>query len=297
MGGDGAGDGAGGGAASVDIDSGDAGDVCACTDYVKDIYRHYLATQARLQPQPDYMKRLTDLNTRMREKLVDWLVDVHLKFKLSRETLYLTVNVMDRFLQAAPVRRQQLQLVGVTAMLLAAKYEEIYAPEVSDFEYITDSAFGRDEILAMETVMLNALRFDFTTPTAYVFVTRALKASGADQAQWYLAHYLTERTLQEYAMLRFLPSEVAAGAVFVARTALSRRPWSAALQCHTGYTAAAVMPVANAVLAVGRAARTAKFNAVARKYASRKYLRVSSIALPDKLHRARRAREPGSPDR
>ena len=66
----------------------------------------------------------------MRAILIDWLVEVHLKFKLVPETLYLTVNLIDRYLEKVEVMREKLQLIGVTAMLIASKYEEIYAPEV-----------------------------------------------------------------------------------------------------------------------------------------------------------------------
>jgi len=86
----------------------------------------------------------------MREILVDWLVEVHLKFKLLQETLYLTVNIIDRFLEKENVMRNKLQLVGVTAMLIASKYEEIYPPIVTDFVYITDNAYSKKEILEME---------------------------------------------------------------------------------------------------------------------------------------------------
>lgn len=79
-----------------------------------------------------------DVNEKMRAILIDWLVEVHLKFKLVPETLYLTVNLIDRYLEKVEVMRDKLQLVGVTAMLIASKYEEIYAPEVQDFVYITD---------------------------------------------------------------------------------------------------------------------------------------------------------------
>jgi len=81
-----------------------------------------------------------DINEKMRSILVDWLVEVHVKFKLLPETLFLTVNLIDRYLEAKKVLRQKLQLVGVTSMLIASKYEEIYAPEVKDFVYITDKA-------------------------------------------------------------------------------------------------------------------------------------------------------------
>jgi cyclin B len=83
----------------------------------------------------------------MRAILVDWLIEVHYKFKLMPETLFLTMNLIDRFLERSDVLRTKLQLVGVTAMLIACKYEEIYAPEVRDFVYITDKAYTREEIL------------------------------------------------------------------------------------------------------------------------------------------------------
>jgi cyclin B len=65
------------------------------------------------------------------------------------ETLFLTTNLIDRFLTKDSVSRKNLQLVGVTAMLLAAKYEEIWAPEVRDFVYISDKAYNRQQILDM----------------------------------------------------------------------------------------------------------------------------------------------------
>jgi len=65
------------------------------------------------------------------------------------ETLYLTVNLIDRFLAAQPVVRKKLQLVGVTAMLLACKYEEVSVPVVEDFIVISDRAYSRKEVLDM----------------------------------------------------------------------------------------------------------------------------------------------------
>lgn len=93
------------------------------------------------------MNTQTDINEKMRAILVDWIIEVHLKFKLLPETLFLTVSLIDRFLEKSVIMRTKLQLVGVTAMLIASKYEEIYAPEVRDFVYITDNAYSRVEIL------------------------------------------------------------------------------------------------------------------------------------------------------
>jgi len=79
----------------------------------------------------------------MRSILIDWLVDVHLKFKLLPETLFITVNIIDRFLEKQRVSKSRLQLVGVTALFVASKYEEIYPPELKDFVYITDRAYSK----------------------------------------------------------------------------------------------------------------------------------------------------------
>lgn len=78
----------------------------------------------------DYMESQPEINESMRAILVDWLVDVHRKFDLSVETLYLTINIIDRFLAIKTVPRRELQLVGISAMLMASKYEEIWPPEV-----------------------------------------------------------------------------------------------------------------------------------------------------------------------
>ena len=96
----------------------------------------------------------------MRAILVDWLVDVHLKFKLLSETLFLTVNIIDRYLTLKQVQRSKLQLIGVSTMLISTKYEEIYPPTVKDFVYIIDNAYSKEEVLTMESEIVVTLDFD-----------------------------------------------------------------------------------------------------------------------------------------
>ena len=118
------------------------------------------------------MASQTDVTPRMRAILIDWMVEVHLKFKLQAQTLYIAVNVLDRFLERKIVVRDELQLIGCTALWTASKIEEIYAPEVQDFVLISDRAFKRSDLLAMEGQMLNVLGFTMTFPTHYIFLTR-----------------------------------------------------------------------------------------------------------------------------
>lgn len=163
-----------------------------------------------------YMESQPDINSRMRSILVDWLVEVHMKFRLVPETLFLSVNIIDRYCSLVSVKRSKLQLVGVTALLVACKYEEIYPPEVRDCVYITDRAYSRQEVLDMEQDIVNRLKFKFTVPTAHPFLKRFLQITKASKMAIPAASYFMERTLQEDDLLQFRPSLVAASAVSLA---------------------------------------------------------------------------------
>merc|ERR1740116_368428 len=154
----------------------------------------------------------------MRAVLIDWLVGVHLQFHLLQETLYTTVAILDRFLQdeVGSIKRQKLQLVGVAAMLIAAKYEEIYAPEVKDFVYITDRAYSERDILKMEIRVLAVLNFNLGRPLPLHFLRRASKAGGVDAATHTLAKYIMELSLGSYTMAAVAPSQLAAAALALA---------------------------------------------------------------------------------
>lgn len=153
----------------------------------------------------------------MRAILVDWIIEVHLKFKLLPETLFITVSLIDRYLEIEQIKRTNLQLVGVTAMLIASKYEEIYAPEVRDFVYITDNAYTKEEILQMEQSMLSKLDFNITTPSAYRFLERFSKIADTNAKQWNLARYLIELPLIEQRMLKYCPSLTASSAIYLSK--------------------------------------------------------------------------------
>ena len=131
---------------SDDIDDRDKDDPLCATAYVADMYAHFREKEASTSVRPVFMESQTHINERMRAILVDWLVEVHLKFKLVPETLYLTINLIDRFLEREEVSRPKLQLVGVTCLLIASKYEEIYPPELRDLVYICDRAYAKTDV-------------------------------------------------------------------------------------------------------------------------------------------------------
>ncbi|CAM9906972.1 unnamed protein product, partial [Ectocarpus sp. 8 AP-2014] len=131
----------------------DRDDPIACAEYAMDMYKRYKELEEKYTPTV-YMHTQVDINCKMRAILIDWIVEVHLKFKLADPTLYLTCHIIDRFCMQENVHRSKLQLVGVTALLIACKYEEIFPTEVRDCVYITDHAYTREEVLEMEQTIL-----------------------------------------------------------------------------------------------------------------------------------------------
>jgi len=141
-----------------------------CSDYAGEIQDYMKSIERFSNPSQYFMQRQTDLNEKMRMVLIDWLVEVHLKFKMQPETLYITINLIDRYLENERATKSTLQLVGITSMMIAAKYEEIYPPEVKDFVFITDNAYTKQDLLTMEFKILNAIQFDLTFPTSFRFL-------------------------------------------------------------------------------------------------------------------------------
>jgi len=258
------------------VDAADVNNPQMVAEYVNDIMVYLKKIEGLRHPSANYMAKQVDINARMREILIDWLIEVHFKFKLCAETLFLTINVIDRFLERRAVSRTKLQLVGCTAMLIASKYEEIYAPEVRDFVYISDRAYTKDQILAMESIMLNTLGFYLTVPSALRFGERFTKVDNSNSRQIHLVNYLMELTCQEYKFLKYLPSLIAASAVYLSNTMTHATPWNATLESHTTYDEAALKPCVQDLYDLATKQPT-KYRAVRKKYANKKFDEVAHI--------------------
>lgn len=221
----------------------------------------------------------SDINEKMRAILIDWLVDVHLKFKLLPETLFLTISIIDRFLSEAQINRQRLQLVGVASMFIACKYEEIYAPEVNDFVFVTDKAYTKEEVLDMEGNILKTLNFNLTFPTANRFLERYCFLLGFDEKNTHLARYLIELSLVEYKMLKYSPSMIAAAAVYLVNKIRRYEPWPQILERNAQYFEHNVRPGAKDLCLLLQNIEKCSLQAVRKKYSNPKFLEVAKIKI------------------
>ena len=248
-----------------------------------------------------YMSAQKDINNRMRGILVDWLVEVHYKFRLQSPTLWLCCNLLDRYLEKKPLLRNKLQLLGVTCLLVACKFEEIYPPEVRDCVYITDKAYSRDEVLTMEQSILSVLDYQLCMPTGYHFMTRYLNIVNAAEKTRHLAFYYAERNLQESISFNHKPSLLMAAALYAALVSdyqdnvrydsedeeQQESPltvWPDLLVEETGYDESDLLPVAKVLLRhVGEEPVTTSMRhliAAKKKYLNDKFFNVAELALP-----------------
>ncbi|KAI5084320.1 hypothetical protein GOP47_0000489 [Adiantum capillus-veneris] len=259
-----------------------------CSAYAAEIYHHLRMAELKRRPSLNFMDTVQqDINASMRGILVDWLVEVAEEYKLVPDTLYLTISYIDRFLSGNLVTRQRLQLLGVASMLIASKYEEICAPQVDEFCYITDNTYNREEVLEMERSVLNHLHFELTGPTTKSFLRRFVRAAQAGQKSptlqlEFLGNYLAELTLLEYGFLHFLPSMIAGAAVLVARVTLNPtwRPWNSTLQHYSGYKASELKECAKAILELQKNTKNCTLPAIREKYRQHKFKCVATLHPP-----------------
>jgi len=264
-----------------DIDQHDTDDPQAVAEYVNEIYE-YLMEKEKDAVDPRYMANQVDINEKMRAILVDWLVEVHRMFKLLPETLFLSVSIIDRFLCITTVSREKLQLVGVTAMLIASKYEEIYAPECNDFVYIADGAYTKQQILKMEQTVLNTLNFNLTHPSPLHFLRRYSKAAGSDYTLHTLCKYLIELMLIDVKLLKYPPSRIAAASVFLARAMTHKTPlWTSTLDHYSTYSQEQVRECAEEMNDLLRKSQKSSLKAIRKKYSLPKFGQVADIPLVD----------------
>lgn len=171
-------------------------------------------------PNNHYMDYQVEVQWSMRSILMDWVVQVHYRFSLLPETLYLCVNYIDRFLSCKIISLDRLQLVGATAMFIAAKFEEINCPSVQEIEYMVGGAYSSERIIEAERLMLYVLQFELGFPGPMSFLRRISKADDYDLEIRTLAKYLLEITIMDERFVSSPASFLAAGAHCLARLLL-----------------------------------------------------------------------------
>lgn len=269
-----------------DLDKEDVFDPPMCSEYVNDIFNHLYVLEISSIPQRDKMFKKKNIRQN-RDILVNWLIKVHNKFKLLEETLYLTMNILDKFLSKQLITIDHLQLVGITCLFIASKYEEIYPPSIKHFAFETDGSCSVDSIKQCEKVILKTLNYDLNYANPMNFLRRISKADdGYDIKSRTLAKYLMEISLVDIRFLNVLPSLAAAAAMFLSRKMLGKGKWDNNLVHYSGgYTKKHLKPICN--LMMDFLSEDVVHHDFHSKYSSASFLKAS-IVCPQWAHKVRR---------
>ncbi|KAF1948516.1 G2/mitotic-specific cyclin 3 [Byssothecium circinans] len=249
-------------------------DTSMVAEYGEEIFEYMHTLEEKMKPNASYMDLQAEIQWSMRSVLMDWLVQVHNRFTLLPETLFLAVNYVDRFLSAKVVSLGKLQLVGATALFLAAKYEEINCPSVQEIVYMVDGAYTVDEVLKAERFMLSMLQFELGWPGPMSFLRRVSKADDYDVETRTLAKYFLEITIMDERFVGCVPSFLAAAAHCLARFMLKKGDWSQAHIHYSGYTLAQLRQLLSVMLECCESPQK-HHAAVFDKYTDKRYKRAS----------------------
>ncbi|KAL2895093.1 putative cyclin-A3-1 [Bienertia sinuspersici] len=264
-----------------------------CAPYVTGIYDYLrnMEKEEKRRPVGDYMQRIQkDVSANMRGILVDWLVELAEEFKVVSDTLYLTVSHIDRYLSFKPISRQKLQLLGVSAMLIASKYEEIDPKPVEKFCDMTENTYTKHEVVEMEADVLRTLNYEMGNPTVKTFLRRFTRAAQGNSKNpnlqlEFLGYYLAELSLLDFGCVKFLPSTVAASVVFLAKLTAhpKKHPWSSNLQLYTGYKPSDLKECVLRIQDLQLDRRGGALLAIKNKYKQHKYKCVSTLTSPSDI--------------
>ncbi|XP_025412607.1 G2/mitotic-specific cyclin-B isoform X3 [Sipha flava] len=277
------------------VDKNDEYDPFLVGAYSKQIFEYLMTLEDKSIIKPDYLANHKYITPSNRSVVVDWLVEVQQEFQIMQESLYMAVGILDRYLQENKnVARNKLQLLGATSLLLGCKYEEIYVPEITDFIYLSDNAFTKDEVKSSLVDVFRTINYSLSRPFSLTFLRRFSKVSGARSSQHSLAKYFLELALIDYNVSHIKPSEMAASGLLLAIVItndpeLDDRPedvksllslyWTDLLQKHSTYKMDDLISTVQALANLVLIAPEWKYKAVYKKYLSAKMGRITSSSL------------------
>ena len=188
------------------------------TEYIDTIYYNLLIEENEgITPKPEYnyMKKQTEINEQMRSILVDWIIDIHCKFGSTDETLFMTILSIDRYLSVRKISRSKLQLLGVAALMISCKHEEIDLPKADDFIYITDNAYTRNEIFKMENDILHLFKFCLLYPSPIKFYEMLSINFKFSKKQFFMGKYLMESFLIDIKNIKYKSSIISCACTYI----------------------------------------------------------------------------------
>jgi len=247
--------------------------------YQNSILEHVRARAAGYKLAKDYLSTQSDITSKMRSILVDWLVDVSFKFRLAHHTLFQTVNTIDRFLAVKQISKNDLQLLGATCLMLQSKYEEVYPPQLKDFLAVCDNAYTAEQMLDMEADVLNELGFDLSQASSLYFLQLAQLQLKMEEKPLAFARYILETSLLDASAAKYSNAAQVAGALFLVLKIFKLGSWTAEHNNLFGVSENEVKVCAKDLYLIMQRIDASSLSAVKRKFATPEFFEVSKFKI------------------
>ncbi|EPS30406.1 hypothetical protein PDE_05357 [Penicillium oxalicum 114-2] len=239
-------------------------------EYRDDAVQHMMEMDSRTLPDVESIDIQTEIQWFMRPYLLDFLIEAHTAFQLLPSSLFLAINLLDRYCSKRVVYKRHYQLVGCAALLIAAKYNDKKdrVPTVKELKSMCCSLYDDDMFIQMEWHVLQTLGWSVGHPTVDEFLSIALLDEPYDAEVEHMALYILEIALFHRDFVSKLSSELARAALALARCVLNR-PQPRSTDWAAQYDSSTVVGLS---LQIHQPSTV-----VARKYASSHFSRVAKI--------------------
>lgn len=227
-----------------------------------------------------YTDMQTDINEKMRAVLIDWLVEVHKLFELIPETLFLSVEIIDKYLCKKFILKHKLQLLGITALWIACKYLDVCVIDLKYCVYVTDNTYTSNEIKQMEKEILYALNYTITSSSLLKFFDILSVNFCLKERTYYMGRYLLEIFLLDSGINKYSKSLVACSAIYLAIKIIQEDLTIYGLiLSYTEKEERTLKACAKQILYLVMNINQLGFKGIVNKYSKEEYLEVSKVEI------------------
>ena len=185
-------------------------------EYLNDIWKSFIEKEKYNNYSfNDIINIQIDIKYQMRCILIDWIISLQNKFFKKSSTLFLTINLIDRYLSKKSIHRTKFQLLGVTSLFIAFKYEEIYMKNINDFIDLTARAIDKAEILSMEKTIINLVEFNLDLPLSNDFFDLLSTVYKFDKKEYNFGCFLLEAFLLDINCCKYKQSQIGLATCFI----------------------------------------------------------------------------------
>ena len=227
---------------------------------------------------------IKNINERHRGVVIEWLSYINHHFRQSNETLFLCVNIMDRYISKKQISLDIYQLVGIASFLIASKYEDTYSPSIEELIYISKNIYTHNDIVFMEKEVLNTLNFDIFSVSPYHFFSYFYMISNINNNKlFHLGHLILEISLLNIGIMSYSQSLLAIAALLIAKKCLQVKGGTNNIKLFYNYNEKEIKEIQKKIVHfLSKIIYSDKKNLIIEKFERNKYMRVSYIFKYDR---------------